>query len=399
MIMKNYISKLQKYMPPSLTGRGWGRVFFLFCLLLGFASCTGRHTRKQTGAGDTIPMRYARNLTMVEHEDYTEVFIRNPWDTTKVLHQYTLIQETGGKVHAPSLGGGGGRLVVPLKRAGIFTAVHCGLVKELGCEPAIRGICEIEYINIPSIRKAVAEGRVANFGSAMEPTIEVIMDAQPDALLISPFENSGGYGRVERLGIPIIECADYMEYSPLARAEWMRFYGRLFGQGERADSLFAEIEKRYLALKEQAAKSESRPTLIAEKPYSGVWYVPGGTSAMGVLYHDAGADYLFYDRKKNGSLALSVETVFEVGQQADIWLIKYNQATPLTLKQLRTDYPPFAHFRSFQSGRVYGCNQENSRFYEETPYHPDRLLADLVRIIHPELGIQGEKQYFYKLEP
>lgn len=367
-------------------------IILLFAWVL--MACNGNGTKRASDAGDTIPMRYARNLTMVEHEDYTEVFIRNPWDTTKVLHHYTLINDGKSTSSLP------GTLVhTPLRSAGIFTAVHCGLVKELGCEPAIRGICEIEYINIPSIKKAVAEGRVANFGSAMEPTIEVIMDAQPDALLISPFENSGGYGRVERLGIPIIECADYMEYSPLARAEWMRFYGRLFGQGERADSLFAEIEKRYLALKEQAARSESRPTLIAEKPYSGVWYVPGGTSAMGVLYHDAGADYLFYDRKKNGSLALSVETVFEVGQQADIWLIKYNQATPFTLKQLRTDYPPFAHFRSLQSGRVYGCNQENSRFYEETPYHPDRLLADLVRIIHPELGIQGEKQYFYKLEP
>ena len=271
-------------------------------------------------------------------------------------------------------------------------------MKELGRESAIRGICEIEYINIPSIKKAVAEGRVANFGSAMEPTIEVIMDAQPDALLISPFENSGGYGRVERLGIPIIECADYMEFSPLARAEWMRFYGRLFGVGERADSLFAEVEHRYLALREKARKVEYRPTLIAEKPYSGVWYVAGGNSAMGILYQDAGSNYLFSNRKKNGSLALSVETVFEVGQQADIWLIKYNQSTPLTLAQIKSDYPSFAHFRAFQTGRVYGCNQETSRFYEETPYHPDRLLSNLVEIIHPELGIKAEKHYFCKIE-
>ena len=384
---------LQMYMPLSLKGRGWGRVFFIFCILLGFVSCTGRQTQMQTDAGDTIPMKYARNLTMVRHKDYTEVFIRNPWDTTKVLHHYVL---TPSESYAREREG---TLVrVPLQRAGIFTAVHCGLVKELGRESAIRGICEIEYINIPSIKKAVAEGRVANFGSAMEPTIEVIMDAQPDALLISPFENSGGYGRVERLGIPIIECADYMEFSPLARAEWMRFYGRLFGVGERADSLFAEVEHRYLALREKARKVEYRPTLIAEKPYSGVWYVAGGNSAMGILYQDAGSNYLFSNRKKNGSLALSVETVFEVGQQADIWLIKHNQSTPLTLAQIKSDYPSFAHFRAFQTGRVYGCNQETSRFYEETPYHPDRLLSNLVEIIHPELGIKAEKHYFCRIE-
>jgi iron complex transport system substrate-binding protein len=189
-----------------------------------------------------------------------------------------------------------------------------------------------------------------------------------------------------------------MEFSPLARAGWMKFYGLLFGQYERADSLFRAVESRYLALREQADKVEKRPTLISEKPYSGVWYVPGGNSSMGIMYRDAGADYLFSHRKKNGSLALSVETVFEVAQQADIWIIKYNQPNPLTLQQICSDFPTFAHFRSFQSGRVYGCNLDTSLFYEETPYHPDRLLADLIRIFHPELGIQNKKQYFYPVE-
>ena len=366
-------------------------ILWLFLCL--FTACNGNKSNKSEDTGDTIPMRYARNLIMVEHKGYTEVFLRNPWDTTTVLHHYLL-----ASFDSPVKGNKATCVRVPLQRAGIFTAVHCGLVRELGCEAAIRGICEIEYINIASIKKSVAEGRVANFGSAMEPTIEVIMDAQPDALLVSPFENSGGYGRVERLGIPIVECADYMEFSPLARAEWMRFYGRLFGVGERADSLFNEVERRYLDLRKKASKVEHRPTLIAEKPYGGVWYVPGGNSSMGVLYRDAGADYLFSDRKKNGSLHLSIESVFEVGQQADIWILKYNQAYPLTLQQITADYPPFAHFRSVQSGRVYGCNQATSRFYEETPYHPDRLLQNLVEIFHPELGIKSGKSYFCLLK-
>ena len=365
-------------------------------IILLLTACGGNRTASTTGQGDTIPMRYAHNLTIVEHADYTDVFIRNPWDTTTVLHHYVLVDKNS-KVSVTSVEGAS-LVNVPLQRVGVFTAVHCGLIKELGCESAIRGICEIEYINIPSIKQSVAEGRVANFGSAMQPSIEGIMDVSPDALLISPFENSGGYGRVERLGIPIIECADYMEYSPLARAEWMRFYGRLFGQSERADSLFAEVERRYLALRDRAQKAESHPTLLAEKPYSGVWYVPGGTSAMGVLYQDAGCHYLFRDRQKSGSLALSVESVFDIGVEADIWIIKYNQATPLTLDQLVTDYPPFAHFRSVVEDRVYGCNQSTSRFYEETPYHPDLLLADLVQIFHPELGIEAEKHYFCRLE-
>lgn len=388
----------------------------LIAVILLLVSCDRHQTQSDVSQGDTVPLRHARNLTIVEFADRTEVTIRNPWDTTAVLHRYILVPQEASQA---SLEGSGGsshfereceRVNTPLRNVGVFTSVHCGLLQELGMQSAIRGICELEYINIPYIRQGVAEGRIANFGSAMEPTIEVIMDAEPDALMISPFENSGGYGRVERLGIPIIECADYMEYSPLARAEWMKFYGRLFGRPERADSLFDAVEHRYLAIKALVQEDVSsiphspstlykRPTLIAEKPYSGVWYVPGGGSVMGVLYRDAGADYLYADRPETGSLALSVETVFERGQRADIWLIKYNQSTPLTLSQLKSDYPPFAHFRSFQTGRVYGCNQANSRFYEETPYHPDLLLADLVRIIHPDLGIKAEKSYFCKVEP
>ncbi len=364
----------------------------LACCVSMLSSC-GTKTRAEGADGDTLRLSYARNLTIVRHSGYTEVLIRNPWDTTSTLHRYSLDEREGVNPDVTAT-----HIRVPLRRAGVFTAVHCGLLLELHCEQAIRGICELQYINMPYVHQGVSEGRIANFGSAMEPTIEVIMEANPDALMISPFENSGGYGRVERLGIPIIECADYMEYSPLARAEWMKFYGLLFGCPDRADSLFRDVEQRYLRLKEQTAKVKSRPTLIAEKPYSGVWYVPGGGSVMGILYRDAGADYLYASRPETGSLPLSVETVFEVGQRADIWLVKYNQSTPLTLEQLRSDYPPFAHFRSFQSGRVYGCNQSAVPFYEETPYHPDRLLADLIRIIHPELGITAEKSYFCRLD-
>lgn len=371
-------------------------IVFLF-LLLSFFCCGDKASRREPAHGDTIPMKYARNLTLIRHDGYTEVLIRNPWDTAAVLHRYALVGE--GADASPSVKEGKETLVrVPLRRAGIFTGVHCELVKELGCESSIRGICEIEYIYIASIRKAVREGRVANFGTAVDPDIEKIMEAQPDGLLISPFENTAGYGRVECLGIPVIECADYMEISPLARAEWVKLYGLLFGCYERADSLFRAVEERYLSLRDHASRVGHRPTLVAEKPYSGVWYVSGGNSTMGVLYRDAGARYLFGDRKKNGSLSLSVETVFEKGQQADIWLIKYNQSVPLTLNQLISDYPPFASFRSVRSGRVYGCNLEKSRFYEETPFHPDLLLGSLVQIIHPELGIEAEKAYFYPLE-
>ena len=151
----------------------------------------------------------------------------------------------------------------------------------------------------------------------MNPDIEKIIDLRPDAIMLSPFENSGGYGRVGKLGVPVIECADYMETSPLGRAEWLRFYGLLVGQEQRGDSLFVQIEKEYLAVKDLAAQATSRPTVLSDLKYGSAWYIAGGQSTTGRLYADAGADYVFAELPNSGSVPMAFETVFDKGEHAD----------------------------------------------------------------------------------
>lgn len=343
------------------------------CLL---CACHGEQAQGNP-EGDTIPLRYARNITLVQHRDYVEAILRNPWDTTKTLNRYEIRE--------------------PLRKAAVFTAVHCALLQELGVERNIGGVCDLSYINMPYIQHGVQQGTIKDLGNGIEPNIERVIDLMPDALMPSPFEHSGGYGRLERLDIPIIECADYMENGPLARAEWMKFYGRLFGCGERADSLFATVEQAYLALKAIAEKAEKRPTLIVDKPYQGTWHVPGGQSTTGILYRDAGAEYLFADRPECGGVPMSFEAVMEKGQKADFWLLKYTSDTPLTLSELADDTPLYTHFDAFKNHRVYGCNTTTSGFFEETPFHPERLLANLIGILHPELDVDVPYIYYHLL--
>lgn len=145
---------------------------------------------------------------------------------------------------------------------------------------------------MPEVQDGCRNGEIVDCGNGMNPDIEKIIDLRPDAIMLSPFENSGGYGRVGKLGVPVIECADYMETSPLGRAEWLRFYGLLVGQEQRGDSLFAQIEKEYLALKDLAAQATSRPTVLSDLKYGSAWYIAGGQSTTGRLYADAGADYV-----------------------------------------------------------------------------------------------------------
>lgn len=364
-------------------------------VLLLSACGGGSKTSSLQAEGDTVRMKYSSLLQIVKHADYTVVTIRNPWDTLKVLHTYLLAdREKPLPEHLPE----GTVVRTPLQKSVIYSSVHCSLWSELDELKGIGGVCGLEYIKLPQIQEGSRNGSIVNVGNSMNPDIERIIDLRPDAILLSPFENSGGYGRVGKLNIPIIECADYMETSALGRAEWMRLYGLLLGKEAQADSLFAGIEKEYLTLTQQVkSQNLKRPTVISEMKNSSAWYIPGGNSTMGRLYQDAGADYVFAYLSNSGSVPLAFETVFDRGGNADIWLIKYNQPQDKTYSELERDYAPYARFKAFQDRKVYGCNTNHVPFYEESPFHPELLLKDLIKIFHPELLPDYDLKYFSNL--
>ena len=364
-------------------------------LVLLLSACGGRSkTSSVFVPEETIQLRYAENLTLVKGEGYIKARLRNPWDTTKILRTYLLIEKDKEiPQHLPE----GIVVHIPLSNALVYTAVHCSLIKELGALPSIGGICELQYIKVPEIQEGCRNGSIVDAGDGMNPNIEKIIDMHPDALMLSPFENSGGHGRVEKLKIPIIECADYMETSPLGRAEWMHFYGLLFGREAQADSIFQKVESNYLKLKDMAFQSTNKPTLISDQKSGSAWYTPGGKSTTGRLYADAGAQYAFASQEVSGSVPLSFETVFEKGQDADFWLIKYNQAKNKTYTELKEDYSPYAKFKAFKERKIYGCNTAYVPFYEDFPFHPDLVLKDLIKIFHPSLFPDYELKYFSKL--
>ena len=364
-------------------------------LVLLLSACGGKgKTSVVHTEGEIIPLKYAENLMLIKGEGYTEARLRNPWDTTALLRTYILVEKDKPlPEHLPQ-----GTLVrTPLSKALVYTAVHCNLIKELGALSSIGGICELEYIKVPEIVEGCRKGTIVNAGEGTNPDIEKIIDLHPDALLLSPYENSGGHGQVEKLKIPIIECADYMETSALGSAEWIRFYGLLFHQNAKADSIFAIVEKNYNELKALATSQATKPKLMCEQKSGSAWYVPGGRSTTGKLYKDAGADYLFAHYPNSGAIPLSFETVFDKAQDADVWLMKYNRPTDKTLGDIREDYAPYANFKAFKDQNVYGCNSAHKEYYEDFPFHPDKVLKDLIKIFHPSLLPEYELKYFSKL--
>ena len=394
---------------PSIRGIG---VVILLTLLF---SCTGGRGPSVQEAGDTVSLKYATQLSIVRHKDYTEVVVKNPWKEGKILHSYLLVPDS---IDPQDISHSSLSTVVrtPLRRSVMFTTVHCAMLMSFGCEQSIAGVADLKYIKIPWIHEQVKAGRITDVGEGMSPVVEKIIDQRPDALFLSPFENSGGYGRLEEIGIPIIECAEYMEPSPLARAEWLRFYGMLFGCEARADSLFAVVDSSYNALKglftvdslsscvptvasgKAERTDEYSKTVLLDKVTGSVWYVPGGRSTIGQMIQDAGGNYPWADDDHSGSVSLPFEAVLEKAGEADVWLFRYSSDHDITPDELLSEHHGYDQFKAFRSGEIYGCDVERSLFYEESPFRPDWLLGDYIHILHPDIPNLPPLRYYKKIK-
>ena len=363
---------------------------FLFISLLILPSCRQAKNETQQGEGDTLSMAYAQLLHVVKYADYTTVSIDNPWKEGQTLHRYVLVDRNKPM---PDRLPEGDVIKVPVQKSVIFTTAHCQLLRFLGADDKIVGVCDSRYMVIPSILQRIQEGGVVDCGDGMNPMIEKIIDLSPDIILLSPFENAGGYGKVEEINIPYLECADYMEPTALGRAEWMRFYGLLFGKEQQADALFAQVDSSYHALMAQAAALPKGRSIITERKTGSVWYVAGGKSVIGQVIKDANAGYAFADNDKAGSLSLSFEAVLDKAGDTDLWLFKYNGDRPFTYSDLLAEYQGYSQLKAVREHQVYGCNASKQPFFEETPFRPDWLLRDFIILAHPDLSLGSPKYY------
>ncbi len=397
-------------------------IIFGALVVLLVVACQGSKTASGEG-GDTLQMKYAELLTIVKHNDgaYTEAIIENPWKKGTTLHKYILVpkgkegDETVARLKDDirenatlQMGSHCDIVRTPLESNVVFTAPHCQLMYELGCKNAITGVCDKDYINIPDIKERVklSDGKastsdtdkvIIDCGSSMQPDIERIIALKPEGLFISPFENSGGYGKLDKLHIPIIETADYMETSPLGRAEWMKFYGLLFKSEERSDSLFSSIEKEYLALKAEAAKLPQGLSILTERKMGSVWYVPGGKSTMGILLKDANAKYIFADDTHSGSLAYGPERILSKGTQIDVWAFKYFGGKALSKSDLLAEYEGYKVLKAFNSNSIYQVDTSTQPYFELTSFHPEILLREFIILAHPKATQFGKLRFYQHL--
>ena len=288
----------------------------------------------------------------------------------------------------------------PVRSIATFSASFLAPLEILDVRESWVGHDEPARVYAEWARERVDKGMVTRLGDRTDVDIERLLTLQPDLVMINEYEPDGPVSaRLATAGLPVLVNGDWLETSPLGRAEWIKVFGLLYDSWEQALQRFAEIEQSYSELRGLTADPRVRPTVLTNAPYGGVWSVPAGGSYTAQLLRDAGSDYLWDDSSGTGALHLDLEQVFLQARDADVWI---NPGAWQTLADAARQDPRLTAFEAHRNGRVYNFDRRitaagGNDYFESGPYRPDLVLADLTRILHPYLLPDHELHYYRRI--
>jgi putative lipoprotein len=336
-----------------------------------------------------IHIKYAKGFWLEEREGYVVLNIKDPQESSHTHYQYALVPR-GSTVQTPK---DLPVVALPVRSAICMTSLQLSNFIKLGAMDRVVGITSTRFLFNKDMQRQVDEGLTRRIGIEGNFDNEVIMSINPDLMLISPFKR-GGYDAVKDIGIPLVPHLGYKEMTPLGQAEWIKFVGLLLGMEDVANREFDRIEQRYNSLKAMVGEVKYRPVVFSGELRGGVWYAVGGKSFLAQLFHDAGADYFLKDDPRSGGVTLDFETVYNQAESADYWRIANSFAGEYCYEALKAQDERYADFKAFKEKHVVYCNMREKPFYESMPAEPEVVLADMIRVFHPEILPDHEPVYY-----
>ena len=343
---------------------------------------------------------YARGFDIEIFNNYKILHVFDPWQGSDGVHfRYVL---AGSGVRIPDSLSGLPLVRVPVKRIVCMSTTHIAMIGALERTETIVGISGREYISDVKLGKSIESGLVRDVGAEHSLNYELIVSMNPDVILTYGVTSEVNVmvHRLKDLGIPVILNGDYLENHPLGKLEWLRFVAAFYNEDEMADSLFREIEQKYLNIREKSLNAGSSPTVMTGLPWKGSWYIPGGTSFAAAFIKDAGGSFLWEDAPNHEALPISMEAVYSRASSADIWI---NCGAAVSMPEIKNTDIRLKEFKPYQTGRVFNNTARlNSKggndIWESGVLNPHLILADLVKIFHPEILSDHELVYYEKLE-
>ena len=375
----------------------------LFCLLslIALFNCKEDKVLSKKSPILSNNTEYARGFDIETYENYTILSIKNPWPKAEKTYRFALIPKENLATITLNSDEYDGIITIPVEKIVVTSTTHIPSLELLGVEQTLVGFPGTNYISSEKTRELVNAKNVRELGRNEGINVEVLLELQPEVVVGFGIDgNNKTFETIKKSGITVMYNGDWVEKSPLAKAEWIKFFGALYNKTAKADSIFNSIKKEYNNAKLLASKVKSTPTVLSGALHKDVWYLPSGTSPEAQLLKDANVNYLWQDVAGEGSLALSFETVFTIAKSADIWLSPsyYN-----SLEALKDANEHYTEFDAFKNKRIYSFVNTSGEtggvtYYENGTARPDLVLKDIIKVCHPELLPQYKTHFFKPLE-
>jgi iron complex transport system substrate-binding protein len=372
--------------------------FFLFLLLLVHISCKKESNVSITNYNSKSSVKYAKGFDIILENGIKKLIIKSPYQNSKNTFEYKIQKKKNNTTTNYKTT----TIEVPIKNIIVTSTTHIPMIELLDEEKTIIGFPFSKYISSKKTRKRIDSGFIKELGKENALNTEILLDLQPE--LIVGFSVSGAdksLSVIEKTGIPVIYNGDWLEQTPLGRAEWIKFFGILFNKEKQADSIFNCIERNYNDAKKLVQKNNIQPKVLSGAMMSkDIWNLPAGESFVAQFFKDANFNYYWKKTKGKGSLSLSFESVLDKAQEADLWI---NPGYFSTKEQILSNNQLYKKFKAFKNDNIYSTSLKKGKtggiiYYELAATRPDLVLKDLIKIGSPSLLPKYKFTFFEKIE-
>lgn len=289
---------------------------------------------------------------------------------------------------------------VPIRSMFSASTTHLPLLVDLGRVDVLTGVSNAAWIMSPPVRERIRSGKVTEFGARATIDVESVVARRPDVFM-SGGDQSPAYAALRAAGVPVVANVEWLETTPMGRAEWVKYLALFLNEEVKAQALFESVRARYeaYAARVRPIPDAERPRVMTGNVVQGQFAIAGGRSFMARLIRDAGGRYVWSDNPDTGGPLIDLESQLRRAADADIWI---NGGVWKDRAAMLSEEPRYAEFKAYRNGQVWvymrkatpaGAND----YWSRGVTRPDLVLADLIKILHPASMKDHEFEWYIQV--
>ena len=366
-----------------------GGIFVMFL----FSGCNNLNKNSDNTGFKAVELKYAKGFGISKNADTVKLTVKNPWQHAKNIRFEYLLSK--------SIASGANTIKVPVNKVVCLSSTHVAFLSKLNKQASIAGVTNSKFIYDSIVSERIKSNKTIDVGNEQALNYEAILNLKPDVIFAYGVgaEVQSVYQKFADWNIPVVIVAEYLEATPLGKAEWIKFFSCFFNDYSLADSLFSIIDSEYNNYALKVKNIQKKPVVMLNLPWRGVWYMPGGKSFMSDFINDAGGKYIYNSDTSRESMSLSIEQVVADCKNVDIWI---NAGMANSLSDIENTDTRIVKLNPFISKQVYNNNKRvnlagGNDFWGSGVICPQDVLKDLIKIFHPEIFNDTNLVYYKKL--